>query len=132
LPANWNKTTFKQYVSVQFNKTISKFPKISGLKPKEKEKEANISRIFPPIPPQLSRSILEKSKFFKINQSISSSKDKKPSYVQAFKGDINDIIKIKDIFPKLLVNKVLEIQKIINNLVKKDKPKINMTTKGPF
>jgi len=52
--------------------------------------------------------------------------------VQAFKGDINDIIKIKDTFPKLLVNKVLEIQKIMNNLVKKDKPKINITTKGPF
>jgi len=67
LPANWNKTTFRQCISVQSNKTMSKFPKIFGLKPKEKEKEANILRIFPPIPPQLSRNILEKSKFFKIN-----------------------------------------------------------------
>ena len=48
-PANWNKTTFRQCILVQFNKTMSKFPKISGLKPKEKEKEANISRISPPI-----------------------------------------------------------------------------------
>jgi len=60
-----------------------------------------------------------------------SSKDKKPSYIQAFKEDINDIIKIKDAISKLLANKVLEIQKIINNLVKKDKPKINMTMKEP-
>jgi len=52
--------------------------------------------------------------------------------MQAFKEDINDIIKIKDTFFKLLVNKVLEIQKIMNNSVKKDKPKINMITKGPF
>ena len=61
-----------------------------------------------------------------------SSKDKKSSYIQAFKEDINEIIKIKDAIPKLLANKVLEIQKIMNNLVKKDKPKINMTMKGPF
>jgi len=52
--------------------------------------------------------------------------------MQASKGDINNIIKIKDTFPKLLVNKVFEIQKIMNKSVKKDKPKINMTTKRLF
>jgi len=61
-----------------------------------------------------------------------SSKDKKPSYIQVFKEDINDIIKIKDVIPKLLANKVLEIQNIMNNLVKKNKLKINMTMKEPF
>ena len=52
--------------------------------------------------------------------------------MQASKEDINNIIKIKDTFLKLLVNKVSEIQKIMNNSVKKDKLKINMITKGPF
>ena len=52
--------------------------------------------------------------------------------MQASKEDINNIIKIKDTFLKLLVNKVSEIQKIMNNSVKKDKPKINMITKEPF
>jgi len=101
-----------------------KSPKIFAPKPKEKGKEVNISRILPSIPPQASRSILEKSKFFKINQSTLSSNNKKSSYIQAFKRDINSIIKIKDVFPKLLAKKVSEIQEIINNSVKKNQKSI--------
>ena len=53
------------------------------------------------------------------------------SYTQASKGNINEIIKIKDAFPKLSPKFFLEIYKIINNLDMKGKLKFNMTTKGP-
>jgi len=54
------------------------------------------------------------------------------SYAQASKGDVNEIIKIKDAFPKLSPKKISEIHKIINNLDMKGKLKFNMTTKGPL
>jgi len=38
------------------------------------------------------------------------------SYTQASKGDVNEIIKIKDAFPKLSLKIILEIHKVINNL----------------
>jgi len=41
---------------------------------------------------------------------------KKPSYAQAFKGDINKIVRIKKAFLKLLANKVLKIHKMLNNI----------------
>ena len=40
---------------------------------------------------------------------------KPKSYAQALKGDINEIIKIKDVFSKLSSNKISEIHKVINN-----------------
>lgn len=52
------------------------------------------------------------------------------SYTQASKEDIKNIIKIKDAFPKLPSNKIIEIHNIINNKgIKRRKPKINITTK---
>ena len=39
---------------------------------------------------------------------------KKPSYAQASKGDIDEIIRIKKAFLKLLANKVSEIHKYYN------------------
>jgi len=53
------------------------------------------------------------------------------SYAQASKGDVNEIIKIKDAFPKLCPKKISEIHKVINNLDMKGKLKFNMTNKGP-
>ena len=51
-------------------------------------------------------------KFFKKNQT--SSIPIKPTYVQASSNNINDIIKIKESFPKLSANKVSKIYKVIN------------------
>jgi len=45
------------------------------------------------------------------------------------KANINNIVKIKKNFLKLLAQKVKEIHKILNNS-KKDKLRLNMTTKG--
>ena len=55
---------------------------------------------------------------------------KKPLYTQISKNDINKIIKIKDTFPKLSTNKVSKIQKVMNNVSKKNKLKLNITTKS--
>jgi len=96
-----------------------------------KEKKANIFRIPSPIPPRPSKSILAKSKFYNTDLSLlSNSKPYIKSYVQAFKRNINDIIKIKEAFLKLSSNKVLEVHNIINKAGKTDKPKFNMITKS--
>jgi len=50
-------------------------------------------------------------------------------YIQVFKDNIKEIVKIKDTFPKLSSDKVTEIYKIINNPNQKDKPKFNIMTK---
>ena len=55
---------------------------------------------------------------------------KKLFYIQAFKSNVNDIIKIKNIFLKLPANKILEIHKVMNNPSQKAKPKLNMITKN--
>jgi len=55
---------------------------------------------------------------------------KNQSYTQASKSNINEIIKIKDAFPKLSPNRILEIHNVMNSLNQKEKPKLNMTTKS--
>jgi len=54
---------------------------------------------------------------------------KKSSYAQASKSNINEIIRISEVFLKLLANKVLEIHKILNNIGQNKKPKLNITMK---
>ena len=76
-----------------------------------------------------SKSILAMLKFFKKNQT--SSIPIKPTYIQALSNNINDIIKIKESFPKLSTNKVSKIHKVINKTEQKRKYKLNMITKGP-
>lgn len=53
-------------------------------------------------------------------------------YAQASKDNIKEIFKIKDVFPKLFHDKVLEIHDVMNKLSQKGKPKFSMTTKGLF
>ena len=64
LAANKNQKSFRQCVSVQFNR---KSVNNSVLNKEGKGKQASISRISLPIPLQPSKSILAKSKFFKGN-----------------------------------------------------------------
>ena len=54
-------------------------------------------------------------------------------YAQALKSGSNTkkVLKIKEAFPNLQENKIENIQKIIKG-DGKFKPRINMTTKGPF
>jgi len=65
-------------------------------------------------------------RFYKKNQSVNG--DNK-TYAQASKNNIDDIIKIKDAFPKLLIKKIIEIHNMMNNKEKKIKLRINIITK---
>ena len=125
LEENKDKKSFRQCLSSQFNRKLS--TSFSQKKEdKGKGKPANISKVPLPIHPKPSKSVLAKYKFYKGDQMT-----RPKSYTQASKGDVNEIIKIKDAFPKLSPNFFLEIHKVINNLDMKGKLKFNMTTKGP-
>ena len=97
-----------------------------------KEKKTDISRILPPISLRPSKNVLVKSKFY--NKNLSLSLNSKPNiklYPQASKGDIIEIIKIKEVFLKLSSNKFLKVHNVINKSDIKDKllwqPLITMT-----
>jgi len=88
-----------------------------------KEKHANISRVPLPILPRLSKSILAKSKFFIKNSTLDSNQllnSNNKTYIQASKKNMNDIIKTKNTFPKLLAKKIVEIHDMVNNKKKKE------------
>ena len=91
--------------------------------------KANISKISPLIPPRPSKKIQEKLKFYKGKQALDTLFLNSHLYAQPSKNNINNIVKIKENFPKLSNKKVKEVYKIINNS-KKEKPKLNMMTKG--
>jgi len=55
----------------------------------------------------------------------------KPLYIQAFKNNIKEFFKIKDMFPKLSVEKISEIYNIINKSNKKGQLNLNITMKDP-
>lgn len=98
-----------------------------------KEKQANISRVPPPILPRPSKSILAKSKFFIKNSTLDSNQllnSNNKTCIQASKKNMNDIIKTKNTFPKLLAKKIVEIHDMVNNKKKKNKLRINMTIKS--
>jgi len=74
---------------------------------------------------------LAKFKFHKTNLfSNTSFKPISQSYTQTFKKNIKNIVKIKENFLNLLAQKVKEVHKVLNNL-KKNKSKLNITTKSP-
>ena len=75
---------------------------------------------------------MEKSKFYKGKYKTGESQNNAQnghSYAQVSKSNIKDIIKIKDNFPNLLAKKIEEVYKVLNK-PKKDKLRLNMTTKG--
>ena len=91
---------------------------------KDKDKVTNILRLLLPFPFRSNKSVSEKSKFYKDNQLA-----KSKLYEQVSKRSINDIVKIKNVFSKLLSNKILEIHKVINEIYNKKKSKLNIMTK---
>ena len=67
--ANKDNKTFRQCVSAQFNRTSAN--NMPSKKP-SKSKQADMTRIPPPIPPRPSKSVLSKSKFYKKIQASNS------------------------------------------------------------
>ena len=120
--ANDKNKTFYQYILLQFNRKIISVPSLTN------NKKAKVLVILSSLSLWPSKSILAKSKFYRKNQSFSSNNK---TYAQASKNNVNNIIKIKDAFPKLPAKKIIEIHNMVNNK-KKIKPRINMITKSPF
>ena len=87
------------------------------------------------LPPLISiktpKEVMKIFKFFKKDTKPTEKKNIGKLYAQASSPKINEILKIKEIFPKLLTNRIDNIYKIING-GNKPKPKLNMTTKEPF
>ena len=102
LTANKKSKTFRQCIAVQFNSKVSKNQLNINQSSPGTGKQASISRIPPPIPSRLSKSVLAKSKFYKTNSSSSMSlKPIGQFYTQAFQENIKDIVKIKENFLNL-------------------------------
>ena len=79
-------------------------------------KQVNISKIPPPILVRPSKKVLEKFKFYKAKTTFTSTfTQSNKLYIQVFKNNIKDIIKIKENFPNLLAKKVEKIHKVLNN-----------------
>jgi len=87
-----------------------------------------------PILAKLSKEILEKSNFFN-KKSKKAKEPEKPktlwSYIQVSVPNVSKILKLKENFSSILAKKIKNIYRTINNSGKV-RPKINMTTKGPF
>ena len=133
LPAKNDHKSFRQCISTQFNNNkSSNSTKNQSQKTAPKGKQANISKVSSPISSHPSKKILEKYKFFMKNLASSLTRNplKKPLYAQTSKGDLDEIIRIKKAFPKLLANKVSEIYKMLNHMNQNKKPKLNITIKG--
>ena len=127
-----NKNLFKQKVPYMYTPKVKP---ISNGKKEEKSstKLAVIERLPPYIPTKSPKEVKKISKYFKVLKMPQVKKGLIKSYIQALKpvNNTEKVLKIKDAFPLLKINKIDNIQKIIN---KSDKLKlqINMTTKGPL
>jgi len=119
LVADNNSRTFQQCVALQFNRGNPTDSKTGNI-----PHPANISKIPSPIPPRPSATILAK---FKLARSKLGSK----SFAQVTKGKAEDILKVKEAFPKLAPKKIIKIHNITQGISYKSCPKLNMTTKGP-
>ena len=131
-----NKSTFRSKVRSKFNPQVAK-PQVST-KGKKIIKPTFVSTFSSPILAKLQKEVNEILKYFKKNDKSTIKK----SYAQAFSSKqvttafissiTIDVLKLKETFPNLPNKKIDMVQKVINGSSKKSKPKINMTTKGPF
>jgi len=101
---------------------------------KSTDRLASIEKLSLLIPAKSSKEVNKISKYFKLTKSTQDNKSERKLYAQTSKHNISntkEVLKIKEIFPNLKVDKIENIQKIIKNF-NKFKPKLNMIIKGPF
>ena len=130
-----NNTSLRSKISLKFIPQVKNIPALG--KSKDVAKLTFVLSIPPPILAKTLKEVREISKFFK---KIGNSALKK-SYAQASTSKQNsnvtssnivmNTLKIKEMFPNLPNKKIDSIQKVINSLNDKLKPRFNMTTKGP-
>jgi len=137
--------SFHDRVSAQFKGKQSNTPqsKLTNQQPPVAPPMAKVSRIPPPLPPRLPINIRKKvlEKITKDNAARKEKSLKAPSnkphaptqsYARAALGNPSDILKLRETFPSLPNNKILEMHKA--SLPKEKAPakrKPQITTKGP-
>lgn len=139
LKTNNNNRMFRQNVVSNFisktntkvNDNINKSNKKNNST--NKEKQVEVVKIPPPIPPRPSKETLEKSKFYKkiyIKSKENVNTKDRHLYAQALTSKVNEILKLKEKFSNLSNKKIESIHNTINNS-RKIKLRINLTTKEP-
>jgi len=98
---------------------------------KETNKLANIERLPPSILAKFSKEVNKISKYFKTQKLLLTKTNSRMSYAQASKpiSNIEEVLKIKEVFPSLKAKRTDNIQKIIKGNGK-SKLCINMTMEG--
>ena len=129
-------TTFRSKISSKFTPQVPKT--LNNNKGKEVVKPTFVSLIPSPIPAKSQKEVNKLSKYFKKNTNTQQKKSyahatslSKQSNSSASKNIARKMLKIKEMFSNLPNKKIEEMQKVINSLKDKSKPKINITTKGP-
>ena len=140
LKTNNNNRMFRQNVVSNFisktntkvNDNINKSNKKNNST--NKEKQVEVVKIPPPIPPRPSKETLEKSKFYKkiyIKSKENTNTKDRHLYAQVLTSKVNEILKLKEKISNLSNKKIKSIHNTINNS-RKIKLRINLTTKEPF
>jgi len=130
-----NNTTFRSKVKSKFAPQVKNI-QATPIKGKDMVKLTFVSAIPPPIPAKSNKEVKEISKYFKkIDKPIITK-----LYAQASASNTNhnvtskniamNTLKIKEAFPNLPNKKIDTIQKVVNGINDKPKPRLNMTTKG--
>jgi len=121
--------TFRQWVVSKFIQKIQE-TRITTKSNKLTNKSMSFVKLLSLILVKTSKEVVEISKFFKKGTKLTEKKNTRKLYTQALLSKTSKILKIKEIPPKLQVNKIENIYKIING-DSKSKPRLNMTTKDP-
>jgi len=139
LHTDQNTNTLRSKISVKFTPRI---PLSNGNTkkdiPKSNPVTINKAPPLPPLPAKTKKEINVISKYFHTkkpsgeNNRQPSKDQSSKSYVQASKpsASTSDVLKIKEAFPALNAHKIDQVNSIVNDQ-SKQKPHINMTTKGP-
>ena len=126
-----NSISLRRKIAAKFTPRIQPVPQ-RNTKENNKPTLASIKKILLPIPAKSSKKVNIISKFFENNKTDNSTSSKAKSYTQASKQNTStsDVIKIKETFPSIGVEKINQITNIVNGSFK-PKSCIQMTTKGP-
>jgi len=124
---HWNGLYVNKANTIFRNKVKSKFtPQVPKSTNNNKDKEIVKLTLISSIPPLIPAKSQKEKSYANATSSL-----KQPSPVTP-KNITRKMLKIKEAFPNLSNKKIEEMQKVINGSKDKVKPKINMTTKGPF
>ena len=138
--SNWdqlhikNGISFRNKVAGQFNSGRKSLMDKTPLKPQRQPTglaKASVLKIPPPIPPRLSPDALKKAREEKKKErSMGKAKPVNKSFAQVAGNAPKNLLKLREAFPKLPAKKILEMNNVRWGKTP-NKPKIQITTKGP-